>query len=192
MITIRAFKSKRDNEFKNEREKNHLTFVCMHWTEPYLLLLRFESNLKFHSKKFKSMGAKRRKQLYSMPWLIWPMIVMYAFSVHTLCKCAQRWLHLILKLIHSVRCAVIFLFFLRSFSVCLLISLRIKHGNKLTNIQKIVVLKMNTILNSYYYCWNAMNEWIPLISSYRNYEKKRWKAHKYSSKNTKFKFQWIA
>lgn len=70
MITIRAFKSKRDNEFKIEREKNHLTFVCMHWTKPYLLLLRFESNLKFHSKKFKSMGAKRRKQLYSMPWLI--------------------------------------------------------------------------------------------------------------------------
>lgn len=58
----------------------------------------------------------------------------------------------------STLCGYFFVFFLRSFSVCLLISLRIKHGNKLTNIQKIVVLKMNTILNSYYYCWNAMNE----------------------------------
>lgn len=159
----------------------------MHWTEPYLLLLRFESNLKFHSKKFKSMGAKRRKQLYSMPWLICMLFQCTRFA--SVPRDGSTWFWN-WSIQYVVR--LFFWFFLRSFSVCLLISLRIKHGNKLTNIQKIVVLKMNTILNSYYYCWNAMNEWIPLISSYRNYEKKRWKAHKYSSKNTKFKFQWIA
>lgn len=113
----------RERERKKEKKSSHVIhFVCGLCVEQSLACICCFSELieKFIQKNFKSMGSEQKTNcILSHRAHICPIDCDVCFlSATKLCKCAQRWLHSILKLIHSVRCAVIhFLWFLlvRSF-----------------------------------------------------------------------------